>query len=282
MRAGHARVRAIVGCAAVAALAMIFASPAAADDGPSGTPPRAAPVPRSYPRGFTSYDSLIAYASDVARAQTTLDTSLAQLRARDDAATAALVAARDPRERGGLLQTTRDAVVDLPSITTLGQLLASDALAAKQLLADGAIADGGAAWRSAVDGELTQPFGPTDVWVEPSREYGGVVYAHFHEAIDVAAPYGTPVVAPAWGRVIFAGMMSDGAEVVVLAHDAGLVSMYAHLAIGPLAPPVSAGDTVRAGDQIGSIGMTGMTTGPHVHMAVWRNGGLIDPLSLIH
>jgi len=130
-------------------------------------------------------------------------------------------------------------------------------------------------------GEISQPFGPTSVSLEPARLYRGVSYPHFHEGIDILDPAGTAIVAPARGRVVFAGVMADGAEVVVLAHDNGLVSLYAHLQVGPLAPPVKAGDIVQAGDRIASVGLTGLTTGYHLHWAVYKNGEPIDPLSTL-
>jgi bla regulator protein blaR1 len=73
----------------------------------------------------------------------------------------------------------------------------------------------------------------------------------------------------------------DGAEVVVIAHDGGLVSMYAHLDNSAHPPTVKAGDEVAAGQKIGTVGMTGIVTGAHLHWAVWRSGQLIDPLSLV-
>jgi murein DD-endopeptidase MepM/ murein hydrolase activator NlpD len=68
---------------------------------------------------------------------------------------------------------------------------------------------------------------------------------------------------------------------VVLAHDSGLVSMYAHLENQVFPVPVKTGDTVQAGERIGNVGLTGITTGAHLHWSVWRNGELIDPLSMI-
>ncbi len=71
--------------------------------------------------------------------------------------------------------------------------------------------------------------------------------------------------------------MGDGAEVVVIAHDNGLVSLYAHLD----AATVKSGDLVEAGDRIGGEGLTGLTTGFHLHWAVYKNGEPIDPLSTL-
>ena len=89
------------------------------------------------------------------------------------------------------------------------------------------------------------------------------------------------VVAPARGRVVFVGQMMDGAEVVVLAHDAGIVTMYVHLDNWQSAPPVQAGDEVAAGQKIGTVGLTGIPTGAHLHWVAYRDGPLIDPLSLL-
>ena len=144
-----------------------------------------------------------------------------------------------------------------------------------------AIAQTNGAWVIPVQGELTQEFGPTPFWFEPARTYRGVYYANFHEGIDIATAMYSPVVAAAPGRVVWVGHLPDGAMVVLIAHTGGLVSLYAHLDDRIAPPRVKAGDEVQQGQIIGAIGMTGMTTGPHVHFVVWRDGELIDPLSLI-
>jgi len=89
------------------------------------------------------------------------------------------------------------------------------------------------------------------------------------------------VFAPARGRVAFVGRMMDGAEVVVLVHDAGVVTLYAHLDAWSSPPPVKAGDEVAAGQKIGTVGTTGMSFGMHLHWAAYRGGQLIDPMSLV-
>jgi len=132
-----------------------------------------------------------------------------------------------------------------------------------------------------VRGEVTQEFGPTPFWFEPARTWRGQYYPNFHEGIDIATAMYSPVAAAAPGRVVWAGRLPDGAMVVLIAHVGGLVSLYAHLDDNVAPPRVTAGDEVQQGQIIGAIGMTGMTTGPHVHFVVWRDGELIDPLSLI-
>jgi murein DD-endopeptidase MepM/ murein hydrolase activator NlpD len=131
-----------------------------------------------------------------------------------------------------------------------------------------------------VKGVVTQGFGPTTLWLEPARTYQGVSYAHFHDALDFAARLGQPVVAAAEGRVTFVGHLSDGAMVVVIAHPGALVSVYAHLDDTFARPPVHIGDSVTGGQVVGFVGLTGITTGPHLHFAVSKDGLPIDPLSL--
>jgi murein DD-endopeptidase MepM/ murein hydrolase activator NlpD len=167
------------------------------------------------------------------------------------------------------------------------EALARDAAAAQtslaQLVATAMAGDGNApsSWSLPVRGAITQAFGPTTLVLEPARTYHGVSYAHFHDAIDIAAPLGQPVVAAAAGRVTFVGHLSDGAMVVLIAHPGGLVSVYAHLDDTFTRPPVRIGDAVVANQVIGFVGLTGITTGPHLHFASLQGGQPVDPLSLL-
>jgi len=163
--------------------------------------------------------------------------------------------------------------------------LAQDATNAQtalaQLVASAMVRDGEAsAWRLPVRGVLTQPFGPSTLELEPAATYRGVAYAHFHAAIDIAARLGTPVTAASDGVVAFVGHLPDGAMIVLIAHPGGYVSEYAHLDDTFALPPVRAGQPVKAGQVIGFIGLTGITTGAHLHYAVIKDGVPIDPLSL--
>jgi murein DD-endopeptidase MepM/ murein hydrolase activator NlpD len=137
------------------------------------------------------------------------------------------------------------------------------------------------AWQLPARGPVSQAFGPTTFAIEPSAVYQGVIYPHFHAAIDIAVPFGTPVTAASDGVVTFVGHLSDGAEIVLIAHPGGYVSEYAHLDDTFVAPRVKTGQSVRAGQVIGFVGMTGITTGPHLHFAVLRAGIAVDPLLLI-
>jgi murein DD-endopeptidase MepM/ murein hydrolase activator NlpD len=167
------------------------------------------------------------------------------------------------------------------------QGLAREAAAAQAALAQliaSAMTEEGAgpsAWTLPLRGPITQAFGPTILAMVPGRTYEGAYYAHFHDAIDIAAALGAPVTAAADGRVTYVGHLPDGAMVVLVAHAGGLVSQYAHLDDVFVPPRVRAGDTVTTGQVIGFVGLSGMTTGPHLHFSVTRAGEPIDPLSLI-
>lgn len=136
-------------------------------------------------------------------------------------------------------------------------------------------------WVWPTDGVVSQPFGPSTLSLEPPVTYHGVPYPHFHDAIDVAAPLGSAVVAAARGRVAFVGHVSGGAMIVILAHQDGLVSPYVHLDDAVSPPPVHGGDVVEAGQRIGSVGLTGVTTGPHLHFVVRRGDEPIDPRAVL-
>ena len=273
----HARLRALQVLAVALLCLVALGAQASADDGTAGPPPRAVPLARAIPRTFNTYDSLIATASAVANDQLSLYAQLAAARAEADVAKTIVASVLDPRQRGGLIRSPSDAG-EHPPIAALQAEIAATAATETRLLASGAIATPPAAtWKRPLAGDISQPFGPTALWLEPARSYKGTFYAHFHDGVDIIAPAGTPVLAPARGRVVFAGRMGDGAEVVVLAHDDGLVSLYAHLD----ATSVKAGDLVDAGTRLGGEGLTGLTTGYHLHWAVYQNGQPIDPLSTL-
>jgi murein DD-endopeptidase MepM/ murein hydrolase activator NlpD len=124
---------------------------------------------------------------------------------------------------------------------------------------------------------ITQEFGCTGFPWEPS--IGGC--AHFHQGIDLAAPKYTPIRAAGAGVVVFAGPNPydpwPKAWIVIIAHSQSLQTWYAHVDNGLKPPAVSAGDTVVAGQVIAYIGMTGRTTGPHLHWGVVFNGSFVNP-----
>lgn len=99
-----------------------------------------------------------------------------------------------------------------------------------------------------------------------------------HRGLDIAASIGTPIYAPADGVVIYSGKKIDFGNIVMIAHyDNGIVTKYAHNSENL----VSVGQRVSRGDHIASIGLTGKTTGPHLHYEVWVNGRAVNPMKFI-
>lgn len=99
-----------------------------------------------------------------------------------------------------------------------------------------------------------------------------------HTGVDYVAPMGARIKATADGIVDFAGVQPGYGNVVILRHQKGYTTLYAHMQM--FAPGVSNGARVQQGDVIGAVGMTGLTTGPHVHYELRVNGVHQDPLSL--
>ncbi len=100
---------------------------------------------------------------------------------------------------------------------------------------------------------------------------------HFHKGLDITNRVGTPIIAPAQGSVTLAG--PDGAYgiSVEINHGGGIVTKYGHMQ----RCTVTVGTWVKRGEVIGHIGMTGRTTGPHLHYEVRLNGVPVDPMRYI-
>ncbi len=99
----------------------------------------------------------------------------------------------------------------------------------------------------------------------------------FHDGIDIAARYGTPVGAPSGGLVIAAGWMGAYGKAVVMQHKNGYKTLCGHLS----AIYVREGQQVSAGRIIGRVGSTGFSTGPHLHFSLWKNGRPLDPMKVL-
>lgn len=98
-----------------------------------------------------------------------------------------------------------------------------------------------------------------------------------HKGMDIAAPHGQAVWAPAAGIVVQTGDYFFNGRTVMIDHGHGLISMLCHLS----EITVKVGDSVKAGDVIGRVGSTGRATGPHLHWTVSLNNARIDPLLLL-
>ena len=98
-----------------------------------------------------------------------------------------------------------------------------------------------------------------------------------HYGIDIAQKEGTPIVAPSSGKVklVDYGMFFTG-NTVVVDHGLGLISIFAHLQD----IFVIEGQYLKIGEKIGSVGMTGRATGPHLHWGIYLEKKPVDPLSL--
>ena len=122
-------------------------------------------------------------------------------------------------------------------------------------------------WRRPVAGEDSGLFGAP-------RSYNGYLAPGWHHGHDIAADHGDPVVASAAGRVAWTGELALHGIGVILDHGAGVYSGYWHLSL----IAVNVGDDLAAGDWLGNIGVTGLTTGPHLHWEVIVRGQDVDPL----
>ncbi len=103
-------------------------------------------------------------------------------------------------------------------------------------------------------------------------------YQKMHRGTDFAAPTGTPIYASGSATVEFAGMKGANGNFVRLRHDNGWETLYLHM--NRILPGVEAGAHVSQGQQIGEIGTTGRSTGPHLHYEVHIDGQPVDPLSI--
>lgn len=130
---------------------------------------------------------------------------------------------------------------------------------------------------SAVGGGGLPSTGPGG-WVMPVRGATftsgfGQRWGRLHAGVDLAAPIGTPVYAAAMGTVSRAGWLGGYGYSIDINHGGGVVTRYAHLS----AMYVAAGTTVQAGQQIGAVGSTGNSTGPHLHFEIRRGGQPVNP-----
>lgn len=122
---------------------------------------------------------------------------------------------------------------------------------------------------------------PTAGWLSStyslSRFHPILHYARPHEGIDVSAPMGAPIVAPAGGVVRLVTWETGYGNVLEIDHGDGIVTKYAHCS----KIVVRLGQHVKRGDIIANVGSTGLSTGPHVHYEIHVNGKVVDPLTYV-
>ncbi|NLT95075.1 MAG: peptidoglycan DD-metalloendopeptidase family protein [Clostridia bacterium] len=120
-------------------------------------------------------------------------------------------------------------------------------------------------WPTPGQYRVTSPYG--------SRIHPITKKQSFHTGVDIAAPYGSNIVAAANGKVLFAGWQGAYGNTIIIDHGGGFATMYAHQSQFL----VKAGDTVKMNQPIGKIGTSGWSTGPHLHFEVRINGDHVNP-----
>lgn len=116
-----------------------------------------------------------------------------------------------------------------------------------------------------VNGRLSGTFGKKRFFNEQPRKP--------HSGLDIAAPTGTPIIAPAAGTIIETGDYFFNGNTVFIDHGEGLITMFCHMD----SIKVKVGQQVAQGETVGTVGMTGRVTGPHLHWTVSLNNNRVDP-----
>ena len=119
---------------------------------------------------------------------------------------------------------------------------------------------------------------PAPSYTRISDEYGYRIHPilgteQFHNGVDMAAPSGSPILAAYDGEVIAASYSPTMGNYIMIDHGDGLITIYMHAS----SVSVSDGTMVARGEQIGCVGSTGRSTGPHLHFSVRLNGSYVSP-----
>jgi murein DD-endopeptidase MepM/ murein hydrolase activator NlpD len=138
---------------------------------------------------------------------------------------------------------------------------------ARKIFSAGAFSDG--LFTRPVNGVTTSPFGL-------KRFYNGQARRP-HTGLDYAGDTGTPIKAPADGKVILAGEFFFNGNAIFLDHGQGMISVYIHMN----ERLAKQGQQIKQGEVIGTIGQTGRATGPHLHWGVYLNQTVINPNLLL-
>lgn len=116
------------------------------------------------------------------------------------------------------------------------------------------------------NGPITSGFG--------YRHHPVLRYRRLHTGLDIGAGHGSPVYAAEAGEVFFASWRGGYGRCIIVLHGGGMSTLYGHLSRIDVSP----GQSVARGQRIGAVGSTGLSTGPHLHFEVRRNGAPVNPL----
>jgi murein DD-endopeptidase MepM/ murein hydrolase activator NlpD len=127
-----------------------------------------------------------------------------------------------------------------------------------------------------------------DLFIWPVRGWVTSLYGYraspftgsreFHSGLDIGASMGTPIRAAMAGRVSAVGYNESSGNYVVISHHSGYRTLYGHMSV----VRIKSGAYVRTGERIGDVGSTGLSTGPHLHFTVYKNGVTVNPRALMN
>ena len=218
------------------------------------------------------------YNLDIAATEYTIE-QMNAIEAQQDAQIAAIVAAASARRAAAEQTVTRTVTVEVPVETPASTASSTDATPQKQETKTvtkevtetvpaqtlPSYSGSGFIWPSYTR-TITSYYGP-----RTSPTAGASSY---HRGIDIGASYGSGALAAADGVVSYTGWFSGGGNTVIIDHGNGLSTLYMHLS----GFAVSQGSSVSAGQTVGYVGSTGISTGPHLHFAVMVGGSYVNPL----
>ena len=218
------------------------------------------------------------YNLDIAATEYTIE-QMNAIEAQQDAQIAAIVAAASARRAAAEQTVTRTVTVEVPVETPASTASSTDATPQKQET-------------KTVTKEVTETVPAQTL---PSYSGSGFIWPSYtrtitsyygprtsptagassnHRGIDIGASYGSGALAAADGVVSYTGWFSGGGNTVIIDHGNGLSTLYMHLS----GFAVSQGSSVSAGQTVGYVGSTGISTGPHLHFAVMVGGSYVNPL----
>jgi len=168
--------------------------------------------------------------------------------------------------------------IDLESLLDVNELTSETLTAGQQLFLPGASLDS-KSLKTAMGDRFIMPIAAKFRWSSP---YGARIdpiagVKSFHTGTDMACPTGTPILASMSGKVIATGENRVYGLYVIIDHGNGYQTLYAHMS----KIIATKGIWVSQGTRIGLVGSTGYSTGPHLHFTVYKNGKMINPMSVL-